>query len=85
MHILCKHTKLKPLVTNLALQQIKEVGMVVKGELVSLAQNIECPCKIQWYTILMLSLSILGLEISAILKARKLNCSQVTCSQTQSK
>ena len=28
MYILCKHTKLKTLVTSLTLQQIKEVGMV---------------------------------------------------------
>ena len=32
MYILCKHMKLKSLVTSLALQQIKEVGMVAKQE-----------------------------------------------------
>ena len=32
----------------------------------------ECNCKIQWYTILMLSLSILGLELFIILKSGKL-------------
>ena len=36
------------------------------------AQEIECPCKIQWYTILILSLSILGLVIFIILKSKKL-------------
>ena len=60
MYILCKHKKLKSLVTSLALQQIKEVGMVAKQESVSTAQDIECTYKIQWYTILMLSLLILG-------------------------
>ena len=30
MYILCKHMKLKSLVTSLVLQQIKEVGMVAK-------------------------------------------------------
>ena len=55
-----------------ALQQIKEVGMVAKQEYVSIAQDIECTCKIQWYTILMLSLSTLGLVIFVILKSRKL-------------
>ena len=72
MYILCKHMKLKSLVTSLALQQIKEVGVVAKQESVTLALNIECTCKIQWYTILMLSLSILGLVLFVILKSRKL-------------
>ena len=61
MYILCKHMKLKTLVISLALQQIKEVGGVVRQESVTLAQDIECTCKIQWYTKLMLGLSILGL------------------------
>ena len=46
--------------------------MVAKQEHVSIVQEIECTCKIQWYTILMLSLSILGLVIYVILKSRKL-------------
>ena len=46
--------KLKSLVTSLALQQIKEVGVVAKQEHISIAQDIECTCKIQWYTIIML-------------------------------
>ena len=53
MHLLCKHMKLKSLVTSLALQQIKEVGAVAKQESVTLVQDIICYCKIQWYTILM--------------------------------
>ena len=68
MYILCKHLKCTSLVTSLALQQMKEVGMVAKQESVSTPQNIECTSKIQWYTILMLSLSILGLVIFIILK-----------------
>ena len=48
IYLLCKHKKLKPLVTSLALQQIKEVGTVTtKQEDVSTA----CTCKIQSYTI----------------------------------
>ena len=46
MYILCKHMKLKSLVTSLALQQIEEVGTVAKQEHVSIAQDIECTCKI---------------------------------------
>ena len=40
MHILCKHVKLKSLVTSIALQQIKEVGVAVQQEHVSIAQDI---------------------------------------------
>ena len=36
--------KLKTLVTNLALQQIKEVGMVDKQESITLALNNVCIC-----------------------------------------
>ena len=72
IYILCKHMKLKYLVTSLALQQIKEVSTVAKQEHVSIAQDIKCTCKIQWYTILMLSLSIISLVIFIILKSRKL-------------
>ena len=45
--LLCKHTKLRTLVTNLALQQIKEVGVVGKQESINLVPNIECTCNIQ--------------------------------------
>ena len=72
MYILCKHMKLKSLVTILALQQIKEVCMVAKEEHVPIAHDMECTSKIQWYTIFMLSLSILGIVIFIILNARTL-------------
>ena len=64
--------ELKSLVNSLALQQIKEVDVVARQESVTLAQNIECMYKIQWYTILMLNLSISGLVLFVILKSRKL-------------
>ena len=67
IYILCKHMKLK---TSLALQQIKEIGAVTKQEDIML--NIECTCKIQWCTILVLSVSIFGLVIFVILKSRNL-------------
>ena len=70
MYILCKHMKLKSLVTSLALQQIKEVGAVAKQEHVSIAHK--CICKIQGYTIIMLCISILGIVIFIILKLRNL-------------
>ena len=49
---------LKSLVISLALQQIEEVGMLAKQEHASIVQDIECACKIKWYMIFMLSLSI---------------------------
>ena len=36
---------------------LKEVGMVAKQEHVSIQQNIECNCIIQWYTIFILSIN----------------------------
>ena len=39
--------KLKSLVISLALQQMKEVGMVAKQEHVSIVHANECTCKIQ--------------------------------------
>ena len=61
--------KLKVLVASLALQQIKEVGEVETQETL---QYIECICKIQWYTILILGKLLLGLTIFVIIKLRKL-------------
>ena len=46
--------------------------MVAEQRSVSKVKDIECTCTMQWYTILMLSLSILGLVIFIILKSRKL-------------
>ena len=62
--------KLKTLVSSLALQQMKEVGAVTKQEGITLVPNIECTCKTQWYIILTLSLSILGLVLFVILKSQ---------------
>ena len=69
MNILSKHKKCKTLVASLALQQIKEVSVVATKEP---SQYIECTCKIQWYIILMLSISIFGLIFFLIIKMRKL-------------
>ena len=46
--------------------------MVAKQEHVCIMHNVECTCKIQWYTIFMLSLAVLGMMIFIILNARKL-------------
>ena len=49
-------------------QQVREVDAVTKQEDVTMT----CSCKIQFYTILALSISILGLVIFAVLHSRKL-------------
>ena len=67
--------KLKSLITSLALQQITEVGKAAKQEHVSIAH--ECTCKIQWYTIIMLGISILGTVFFIILKLRNLKLFRV--------
>ena len=72
MNIICKHKKLKTLVSSLTLQQIKEVGVVATQEKVKPVQSNECTCKIQWYTISMLGISILSLVLFVIIKLGKL-------------
>ena len=68
IYLLCKHKKIRTLVTSLALQQIKEVGAVTTQEDVTTIYT----CKIQFHIILALSISILGLVIFAILHSQKL-------------
>ena len=85
IYIICRHIKLKSSVISLALQQIREVGTAAKQEHVSIMHDVECTCKIQWYTIFMLSLAVLGIIIFIILNARKLKLFRDTCSQTQFK
>ena len=72
INILCKHKKLQTLVASLVLQEINEVGVVVTLEKIKTVQSIEYTCKIQWYTVLMLSISILGFILFVIIKSRNL-------------
>ena len=60
---ICKHTKLKSLITSLALQKIREVGTVTKQEHFSTLHDIECTCKIQLYTMYMLIISLFGIAV----------------------
>ena len=65
IYLLCKHTKLRTLLTSLVLQQIKEVGAVtVQGYVIINT------CNIQYYTILALSITVLGLMLYAVLQSR---------------
>ena len=72
LFMISKHTKLKSLVTSLALQQIKEVGTMAKYKHDSILHDIECTCKIQRYTICMLDISILGIVVLIIFNVKKL-------------
>ena len=67
IYVICKHNKLRTLVTSLALQQVKEV----KAEN---TENIDynCKCTVQLYIILTLSIIMIGLIVFAILKLRRI-------------
>ena len=68
IYLLCKHKTLRILVTSLALQWVRELGTGTTQEEVTTA----CTCKIQFYIILALSISIFSLVVFAILCFRKL-------------
>ena len=65
IYAICKHNKLRTLVTSLALQQTKEV----KAEEIS-EGNYSCECTAQFYIILALSVIIIGLVVFVILQVR---------------
>ena len=58
IYIGCKHAKLKSLVTSIALQQIKGMDAALEQDRF---KDIYCTCKIQWYTISLLLLILLGI------------------------
>ena len=62
IYLLCKHKKLRTLITCLALQQVKEVGALTQKE-------INTECKILTY--ISLALTFFGLVMVAILHYRK--------------
>ena len=66
-YALCKHNKLRVLVTSLALQQVKEV----KAEEIR-NRNYKHECTSQIYIILALSIVIIGLVVFAILQVRRI-------------
>ena len=72
MYIACRHAKLKLLLTSIVLQQTREADVITKQEHISMMHDIECTCKMQWYTIPKLNLVILGIMIFIITNARKL-------------
>ena len=67
IYAICKHNKLRALVTSLAFQQAKEV----KTEEIS-EGNHNCECTVQFYIILALTVIIIGLVVFAILQVRRI-------------
>ena len=69
IYILCKHNKLRILVVSLALQQVREVSAsTTKKE----DKSYTCNCTSQFYIILVLSITIIGLVILVILQVRRI-------------
>ena len=65
IYAICKHNKIRTLVTSLAFQQAKEV----KAEEIN-EGNYSCECTAQFYIILALSVIIIGLVLFVILQVR---------------
>ena len=57
LYILCKCNKLRTLVVSLALQQVKEASASATKQ----DNNNTCDCTLQFYIILVLSITIIGL------------------------
>ena len=69
---ICEHTKLNPLVTSLALQQIKGIDAADELDHVHNIYIIECTHKMQWYTMCILAIvSMLGIIGFILVKSRK--------------
>ena len=67
IYVLCKHNKLQTLVVSLVLQQVREVSAsTTKKE----EKNYVCDCTSQFYIILALSITIIGLVIFTVLQVR---------------
>ena len=76
IYLLCKHKKLRTLMTSLVLQQVKEVGAVTQKE-------VKTECKPLTY--ISLALTILGLVVVGLqfCIAENQNCAEDTCSLMQ--
>ena len=67
IYAICKHSKLRALVTSLAFQQAKEVNVEEISD-----ENYKCKCTAQFYIILALSIVIKGLVVFTILQVRRI-------------
>ena len=69
IYVLCKHNKLQTLLVNLALQQVRQASTSATKEE---DDNQTCYCTSQFYIILALIITIIGLVIfSVILRCSK--------------
>ena len=69
IYVLCKHNKLRTLVASLALQQVKEVSPSTTKKQ---DENYTCDCTSQFYIILALGITIIGLVIFMKLQVRRI-------------
>ena len=67
VHIVCKHAKLKALVTGIAFQPIKGTAVIFG----SINNSESCSCNAQWYMIGALTLMIIGLRFFILAATRK--------------
>ena len=67
IYAICKHNKLRTLVTSLVLQQVREIKVEGMED-----ADYKCKCTAQFYIILTLSIAMIGLIIFAILQLRRL-------------
>ena len=65
--VVCKHAKLKALVTSIILQHMKGAEAIDKDRF----KDVYCPCKMLWYTIAMMLLTLLGMIYMVTSKLRK--------------
>ena len=80
LYVLCKHNTLRTLVESLALQQVKEISTSMAKQ----DTNNACDSTSQFYIILALSISIIGLVIFTILQVRRISYAEDSyfqCSQ----
>ena len=68
IYVVCSYSKLKILVTNIALQHLKGIEATDPR-----FQDVYCACKMQWYTLAMLLLILLGIVFIVTSKVRKSN------------
>ena len=69
IYVICSHSKLKTLVANIALQHLKGVEATDPNRF----QDVYCTCKMQWYTLAMFLLILLGIVFIITSKVRKSN------------
>ena len=65
IHLVCKHTKLKALLTGIAFQWVKQIEAIFDDD------QMQKHCTVQWYTIAVLTLMIILLTIYTCLTTQK--------------